>query len=106
MINSDRKFKIWQYSVSHGMLLLRSPIDGVHHMNMDVVFAGVSYINLPAVMNGMEVIVASLPISEVWPMAKMGDVLYTVRSQGMEYFVVGGVCRSYENKLDLFETGF
>lgn len=106
MIASDRTFKIWQYSVSHGMLLLRSPTDEGNDTNMDVVFAGVRYVELPAVMKGIEVVSASSPASEIWPSAMADDVLHTIRSQGAEYFVVGGVCRAYENKLSLFDAGF
>jgi hypothetical protein len=44
MLKSDRYFQLWEYQVSHGMLLLRSPRSPEHQTNLDVLFHGVEYV--------------------------------------------------------------
>jgi len=42
-----RAFQLWEYRVSHGQVLVRSPKDPTHHTNIDIAFAGVEYMDLP-----------------------------------------------------------
>jgi hypothetical protein len=42
-----RKFQFWQYRVSHGEVLVRSPKDAAHPRNVDLMFVGVEYVDLP-----------------------------------------------------------
>lgn len=53
---SSRKFRIWAYSVSHSFLLLRStynPDEERHGYNIDIEFAGVDYLDIPATLQGI-----------------------------------------------------
>ena len=43
----DRDFQIWDYSVSHGRLLIRSPKGMQFRKNIDIKFFGVQYLSLP-----------------------------------------------------------
>lgn len=40
-----RKFQFWEYLVSQGSLLIRSPFGKIHKTNIDIMFAGVKYID-------------------------------------------------------------
>lgn len=42
-----RHFQIWEYTVSHGQLLLRSNRDADHATRVDILFKDVTYLSLP-----------------------------------------------------------
>lgn len=52
---TERVFQLWEYRVSHGQMLIRSPKDQVHKANVDIVFAGVEYVDLPRYLHGLEI---------------------------------------------------
>ena len=43
-----RKFKVWEYKLSHSSLLIRSPAVGDFDKNIDMIFKGVVHIDGPA----------------------------------------------------------
>lgn len=46
-LSSDRTFQLWDYKVSDGFLLVRSPKDATYGLNIDLVFIDVEYISCP-----------------------------------------------------------
>ncbi len=42
-----RRYKVWEYTVSHSQLLLRSPREDGYPTRIDVLFKGVSFLQLP-----------------------------------------------------------
>jgi hypothetical protein len=52
---AGRRFQFWQYRVRHGELLVRSPKDAAHPRNVDLMFAGVEYVDLPRFLPDLEV---------------------------------------------------
>jgi hypothetical protein len=42
LLTSNRKFKLWDYDVSHRQLLLRSPKSEKFDTNLDIIFLDVS----------------------------------------------------------------
>ena len=50
----NRNFQLWEYHVSHGSLLIRSPKRGEDTKNIDIVFAGVEYMALPRHLKSVE----------------------------------------------------
>ena len=57
--SSDRVFKVWRYSVSHRVLLLRSTRDDYHSTRVDVVFGQVSRMLLKPSYRGLQIARAS-----------------------------------------------
>ena len=47
-------FQIWEYRAGHQQLLIRSPKDEQHERNVDIVFAGVEYVDIPAILMGID----------------------------------------------------
>lgn len=45
---STRRFQIWEYTVSHAQLLLRSVRDELNSTRVDVLFKNVGYVALPS----------------------------------------------------------
>lgn len=55
IIEFQRPFQVWQYTVSLGQLLLRSVQDKAHSTQVDVLFMGVSGMKLPTYFQGLQV---------------------------------------------------
>jgi hypothetical protein len=53
---SKRTFRLWDYNVSHGQLLLRSPKSQEHRRNLDLIFIGVDYAALSSTLAGLSVV--------------------------------------------------
>ena len=51
-----RCFRLWEYRVSHGSLLLRSPKDAMFATNIDVAFVGVEYLRMSTRLPGLRVV--------------------------------------------------
>lgn len=104
MLNSDRTFKIWSYSVSHGHLLLRSPKSNEIKKNIDIIFFGTKFVCLPTMLRGLVV-----TLKDVAPVSSAGGTdykEYALFSEGKMYSVVAAGCKLYENDLDIFDVGF
>ena len=52
---SDRRFRVWEFWVSHSMLLIRSAHSEVSPHNVDLVFNGVSFLSIPWLFEGLTV---------------------------------------------------
>jgi hypothetical protein len=59
IINSERSFQIWKYTVGHSQLLLRSTKARNVPTRIDVFFKGVSEFHLPTTLSGLSVQEAS-----------------------------------------------
>jgi hypothetical protein len=61
LYSEDRIFKVWEYQVSHGELLIRSQKSPATEAlvervaNVDIVFVGVEYMAVPRVFRGLEI---------------------------------------------------
>ena len=50
-----RKFQLWEYHVSHGSLLIRSPEDAGHRGTVDIICTGVQYVAAPRHVGEIEI---------------------------------------------------
>ena len=107
-LKSSRTFRVWEYDVSHKQLLLRSPRDGTHSKNIDLVFVGVEYLDLPTSLHG--VTIGTAVDTDV---GRARDALgkpvgtnevFVLESGRRRCLVVAASGRIEENDLDLFET--
>ena len=55
MDESPRTFQVWDYTVSHAQLLLRSVKDSDHESRIDVLFVGTRHVNVPTTMEGLRI---------------------------------------------------
>lgn len=55
LFSSARRFKVWRYSVSHSVLLLRSPRNEASSTRVDVVFQQVARMQLDAAFDGLAI---------------------------------------------------
>jgi len=80
------RFQMWCYDISHSCLLLRRPKSARHATQVDVLFKGVRWIDLPSVLDNLEV-------------RGDGDRFH-VRGDGVEGHVVAAAFFFDENELD------
>src|SRR5262245_52183856 len=101
---SDRLFRVWDWSVSHCRLLIRSPRSGQDptERNIDIAFYGVFYLELPESLHGISV-VAPTPEDEAYLRAKatpgMHGRLFVLESSGRRLFVGAVQMEVTENDL-------
>jgi hypothetical protein len=59
IINAERRFQIWKYTVGHSQLLLRSTKSAEFPTRIDVFFKGVKELHLPTIFTGLSITEAS-----------------------------------------------
>lgn len=106
-IMTDRKFQLWYYTVSLRQMLLRST-GNKDVCNLDIYFADVSYVELPAVIDGIEVLETTQQDVE-YIMQKTGHAdkkITVLKSGNYKYFVVSSFMKVFENNLEFYELPF
>ena len=104
----DRRFQLWEYRVSHGSLLIRSPKGPDAETNIDLVFSGVEFVGCPRMLRGLELVeVTPDDVQRVG--AEFGpvvapDQVFVLRSAGARHLVIASSCRVSENLDDIFDS--
>jgi len=104
----NRKFQLWEYSVSHGKLLIRSPKNEQEIKNIDIKFIGVDYISLPRHLR--EICLVEPTDDEVLrfenilnkPLLKRN--IHIIESADTRHVVIAAGMKIEENLLDIFES--
>jgi hypothetical protein len=112
----DRVFKVWEYQISHGQLLIRSPKAPATETspefltNIDLVCLGVEYMAVPRVLRAVEL--AQATADEIRQLESLlekviapGNAKVLV-SDGKRFPVVASSFSLYENDWDIFESPF
>ncbi len=109
-LKSDRTFKVGEYQVSHGQLLIRSPkapstgATPEFLTNIDLVFVGVDYMAVPRSLRGLEIL-APLP-EEILGKPIPPDGIKILASEGKRFPIVASSLSLFENDWDIFESPF
>jgi hypothetical protein len=107
MLN-DREFEFWEYKVSHGQLLIRSPKASPHNTNIDLIFGGVKYISLPRFLGRLS-IYEGLPhdvrqVEELWAGEISTARIFVLISEKHRYYIIAYSLCVQENELGMFES--
>ncbi len=104
----NRVFKIWAYTISHCFLILRSPqkfpdqddFDENYNYNIDIEFSAVRYIDIPAILNGIEIRELINQIPEKFQSYKneQGYKVFEIKSGEKYYYIVAANYRIGKNK--------
>lgn len=107
---ANRTFQIWEYTVTHGSLLIRSPRSADAIKNVDIVCIDVEYVAAPRFLRGL---VIDEPTSEELQQHRriLGRPLDTssiiiLASSGHRFSVVAASCNVEENEKDIFDSPF
>ncbi len=99
--NSNRKFKMWAYIVSHSSLLLRSEMkfpDQDNYTedqsyNIDFEFWAVNYINIPTILNNIlikEITEKEVPMEIDKNLLKYNMKIFELESEEKKYYIIAG----------------
>ncbi len=113
---ADRDFKVWEYQISHGQLLIRSPkapatdASPERRTNVDLVFLGVEYMSLPRVFRGLTLERATAEdlqlLEAALGKAPEPDCVRMLVSGGRRFAVVAASVDVSENDWDIFDSPF
>ncbi len=107
----NRKFQVWDYWISHGQLLIRSPkresIGCVK--NIDVRFTGVKYLEIPCTEFELQI---EQPTEEeknnltarLERNLYRGENVFVLVCNGTRHYIIAGPITTEENDLDIFES--
>jgi hypothetical protein len=113
---SDRTFKLWEYQISHGQLLVRSPKAPATETspealtNLDLICLGVEYMAVPRFFRGLEIVpptpdeIQNLEV--LLGKAISPDNVRILKSEGKRFPIVASSCSTSENDWDIFESPF
>ncbi|AKU94336.1 hypothetical protein AKJ09_01000 [Labilithrix luteola] len=112
----DRDFQVWEYQISHGQLLIRSPkapatgTSPERRTNVDLIFLGVEYMSLPRVFRGLTLGQATAEelrlLEATLGNAPAPDDVRMLVSGGKRFAVVAASVDVLENDWDIFDSPF
>src|SRR5689334_10301713 len=108
---SNRKFRLWHYSVSHSMLFLRSnkavsDSGDVEQSEttVDIEFYDVVYIGLPITLNGIELTdVTQKTPTHLDQFLKQDSMVFRLSSEKRSYYVIAAGCKVGQSQFDYDE---
>ena len=104
---SNRTFQLWEYKVSHGQLLIRSPKSEKNQTNVDIAFAGVEYIAIPTLFEDFSLVEPNDTESNFLTEFKTENYspqIFVFETKGNRYLIVAAGAKIFENTLDIFES--
>tara|TARA_R110002095_G_scaffold2253_5_gene9402 strand:+ start:1021 stop:1365 length:345 start_codon:yes stop_codon:yes gene_type:complete len=106
---NGRDFRIWDFSVHHSRLLIRSqPTDG-HNYNIDLIFTAVDYISVPKHLDKLDIDAATSEehksIQKLFKREITKDEITILVVGGVRHFVAAAGFQISENNLELFDSG-
>jgi hypothetical protein len=105
---SDRRFRLWDYNVSHKQLLLRSSKSPEAETNVDIVMCGVEYIDLATSLDGVKMVPASdeelRRAEQALRRAPDASQVFCFLSGARRFLVVAAGFKVLRNALDIFDS--
>jgi hypothetical protein len=107
---SDRYFTMFDFKISHGQFLLRAQKRGEARYNVDIVFFGTTYVQLPSGLKGVRIRICDglvdVHYESVRKYLNSEDTnhLFEVESENEKYYVAASFVRIFENELEFSES--
>lgn len=111
LLNSPRPFQIWEYTVGHGQLLLRSPKAVNLPTRFDVLFKNVSAIHLPTTLDRLRISEANdeekvSPHLGLDVATAQSRKIFVVRGSDFVGYVIAGVVVWHEDEGDYSDPSY
>jgi len=102
MFKSDRRFVVFSYEVTHGLLLLRSGKTDKHKTRIDILIRDVRALEIRAWFEGFEFAEGDISNlvgfrSNPVQMFEPGNKIYILRGLAWEGFILGGILFIHED---------
>lgn len=105
-----RTFQLWEYRVSHGSLLIRSPKDQGNAKNIDVICVGLEYVSMPRFLTNLDIVgptdVELRQIEEILGKPLPVSFVRIFVANGRRFPVVASRVKIVENETDIFDSPF
>lgn len=106
----NRTFQLWEYRVSHGSLLIRSPHGIDATKNIDIVCIGVEYFAAPRFIRELELTEPTLDelkqLEQVLGKQLTASSVVILASCGRRFPIVAASFKVEENEKEIFESPF
>lgn len=103
LFSSSRMFAPYDFLVSHRQLLLRSDKIKGYPSNIDVIFFGVMYMELPSTLDSISI--SEIPADQVTEKLQIyPGTCYRIQTSNNEFYIVANDIKVFKNQLDLPET--
>lgn len=103
---NNNNCKLWHYTVSHKQMLIRK-INETE--NIDYYFGDVKYIEIPSVMGEFQIATPNI-FDRVYIRTRVkmnkNDKITVVKITHKKYYIVSGIVKTLENKLDRFDLPY
>lgn len=109
-LTKGRQFQLWEYHVSHGSLLIRSPAQPGDATSIDIVFVGVEYLAAPRHLG--ELAVSEATADELQTLEKVlqkkleSSHVWALASSLGRFLIVAVAIRIQEHTGDIFDSPF
>ena len=107
---NGREFQLWEYFVSHGSLLIRSPPGSGFRTTIDIIFAGVEYISSPRHLKRISV--SAVKDTEIQELGKIlgkkvaSHRVWVLQGLHMRAIIVAAHMKVREHQRGIFDSPF
>lgn len=109
-ILKGRNFQFWDYRVSHGSLLIRSPKKGEDNFNIDIKFYGVEYVAVPRHLKGVSISTATkeevLELKNKLGKSLIQDNIFVLESSSGRHIIIASKMKVDKSDMDIFDSPF
>lgn len=110
VIDPARRFQLWEYHVSHGTALLRSPRGSRETANIDIMLFGVEYLALPRHLEALRLERGTddeeRRVAELLGREPGSGRVWVLISAGVRHLVVAAKVDVRETSMDIFDSPF
>jgi hypothetical protein len=109
IFKSERYFTVFDYSVSHGQLLLRSDKRKGFKENIDIIFFDTNFVQLFTLFSGIIIRKVDTEFNIDYPSVKkylshQENNMFEIESGNEKYYVGASFIKVFENELEFNET--
>ncbi len=105
-----RSFQLWDYRVSHGSLLIRSPRKSGHRFNVDIKYFGVEYVAVPRHLKEIVYLEANKDevkyVERILGKSINKDNVFVLESSTGRHLIVASRMKIEESEFDIFDSSF
>ncbi len=106
----NRTFQLWEYKVSHGALLIRSPKGPDVTTNIDIICIGVEYLSVPRFLRSLQIVEPTIDevrnLEDVLGKTLKSSSVRIFSAAGQRFLVVATAFKIEENECDIFDSPF
>jgi hypothetical protein len=109
-LTNGREFQLWEYHVSHGSLLIRSPAGPEFENSIDIICVGVEYLAAPRHLGRIAVKEASDTeigeLEKVLGKKPLASRVWALQGLRNRFLVVAAALKVQEHRGDIFDSPF